>query len=406
MNWRAHHRFGWRFAATAVVVVACSTTQSGRGATQHDSRAGAPRDRLVYADGVEGIAAALDSFPIVALADLHGAAELGAFRRRLLADDRVLDRVQDVVIEAGNSLYQPLADRYVRGDSVSPDSLRLIWNNTTQSPLNTLDAPLYAQDILRTVREANARRALGKRVRVLLADPPIEWGAVTTLGDFRRFLSQRRVSHVRVLSDSVIARGHRAIFICGGLHLLRTTAGGQPNGPMATTTQRMLLVHPRSVYVILIFDGFGGATSRYEPLMTALPRESLVPFAGNMIASLPAVDVMSATPGAPEGSQLTTTPGAGRDAPSIYSGLALADVADAYLYLLPFSEMTVAAADLSGYRADPARLAELDRRQRIVTGEAFDTASFFAPPRRLLYGAWRGDRNVRRPALPTRPPGG
>ena len=394
-------------ASVALVAAALATAcLTGVGQPRAESNEPPPpvaATALPHSDGVAAIASALDSFPIVAVADLHGAAELGAFRSRLLADARVLDRVDDVVIEAGNSLYQPLADRYVRGDSVEMDSLRLIWNNTTQSPLNTLDAPLYAEDVLRAIRVANQRRRSARPVRVLLADPPIEWNDVHTRADAMRFLSQRRVSHVRVLSDSVLALGHRAIFICGALHLMRATSGVSPDAPLATTTQRMLRSRPRSVYVILIFDGFGGSTAKYEPLMNALPRESVVPFSGTQVGALMAEEVMSPTPNAPAAPPLTISPNAGADAPSIFAGLTMSDIADAYLYLLPFSQLTVARADLRRYRTTPALLAELDRRRRIMTGEPFDTAAFFAPPTAtLLYGQSRGDRNVRRPA-PARP---
>ena len=387
----------------AMLTVACHAGVRQPAAATRRNASARSGGGLTYQDGVAGIAVTLDSFPIVAISDLHGVAELGVFRHRLLSDERVLDRIQDVVIEAGNSLYQPLADRYVRGEPVPIDSLRLIWNNTTQSPLNTLDAPLYAEDILGTVRSANATRRPDQRVRVLLADPPLDWSVARTRADVVRFLSQRRVSHVRVLSDSVLAKGHRALFICGGLHLLRTTAGVTGNSPTATTVQRVLLAHPGSVYVVLVFDGFGGTTATYEPLMNVLPRESLVPFPGSVLAKLGAEEVMSATPGAPPGQALTFVPtpngmSAMPNGPSIVAGLTLSDIADAYLYLRPFTELTLAIPDLSRYRRDPALLAELDRRQRIMTGDPFDTAAFFAPTAStLIYGRSRGDRNVRRP---------
>jgi hypothetical protein len=387
-------------ATITLVATLLVTGCHGRAARQH-----AEARELPHSDGVAAIALALDSFPIVAIADLHGAAELGAFRNRLLSDPRVLDRINDVVIEAGNSLYQPLADRYVRGDSVGIDSLRLIWNNTTQSPLNTLDASLYAEDILRTVRQANQLRRSARPVRVLLADPPIEWNDVRTRADAMRFLSQRRTSHVRVLADSVLAHRHRAIFICGSLHLMRTTAGVTPEAPFATTTQRVLRDWPRSMYVVLIFDGFGRSAAKYEPLMNALPRESLVPFAAGLVGALSAEEVMGPTPGVPDATALTLAPNAAADAPSIFAGLRMSDLADAYLYLRPFSQLTVAVPDLARYRTTPALLEELDRRQRIMTGEPFDTTAFFSTPASpLLYGPSRGDRNVRRPRPPIRPP--
>jgi hypothetical protein len=156
---------------------------------------------------------------------------------------------------------------------------------------------------------------------------------------------------------------------------------------------------------VLIFDGFGGSTAKYEPLMNALPRESLVPFAGGWVGALMAEEVMAPTPGASDATPLTISPNAGADSPSIFAGLRLSDLADACLYLRPFSELTLAVPELGRYRTTPALLAELDRRQRIMTGAPFDTAAFFATPSsRLLYGPSRGDRNVRRPRPPVRPP--
>jgi hypothetical protein len=341
------------------------------------------------------VLAALDSAPIVAIADLHGSKELGDFRMRLLRAGGLPGRAQDVVIEAGNALYQVIADRYVSGESVPFDSVRLIWNNTTQSPFNTLDNPVYAEDILRAVREVNAQQPRDKRLRVLLADPPIDWDRVKTRDDVAPFMMQRRESQAQVLLDSVLAKGHRALFFCGGVHLMRSSALGSRVTARATTTQRVLARAPGSMFVVLIFDGFGGSAARYEPMIDELPRESLVSTRGTFLEPLSAEDVFSATPGTPPGAGPAVISGNGA---SVYAGLRLSDVSDAYLYLRPFRELTLSMTDLTRYRANPALLAELDRRQRIRTGTPFDTAAFFAPPSsRLLLGPWRGDMNIRMP---------
>jgi hypothetical protein len=342
---------------------------------------------------VAGVIAALDSAPIVAIADLHGSQELGDFRVRLLRSSNLLGHVNDIVIEAGNSLYQSLADRYVENESVPYDSVRLIWNNTTQSPFNTLDSPVYAEDVLRVVREVNATAPRERRLRVLLADPPVDWDRVKAREDIAPFMAKRRDSHARVLVDSVLAKGRRAVFFCGGIHLMRTTTLGVRTPSRATTTQRVLAEVPHSMFVVMIFDGLGGSTARFEPWVDELPRESFVRVRRTFLEPLLAEDVFSATPGAPPGAGPAVISGAGA---SIYAGLRLADVADAYLYLRPFHELTLSPTDLTRYRVNPALLAELDRRQRIRTGAAFDTVAFFAPPQsKFLFGPWRADMNVR-----------
>jgi hypothetical protein len=55
--------------------------------------------------------------------------------------------------------------------------LRAVWRNTTQSPRQTWDAPVYEQ-FYRTVRAVNWARPGGRQIRVLLGDPAIDWVAV------------------------------------------------------------------------------------------------------------------------------------------------------------------------------------------------------------------------------------
>jgi hypothetical protein len=281
----------------------------------------------------------------------------------------------------------------VNGEAVSYDSVRLIWNNTTQSPFNTLDDPVYAEDILRVVREVNESLPREHRLRVLLADPPIDWDRVTSREDIAPFMAQRRESHARVLTDSVLAKGHRALFFCGAVHLMRATTLGAETPARATTTQRVLAKAPGSMFVVLIFNGLGGSASRYEPLVDELPRETLVSTRKTFLEPMLAEVAFSATPGTPPSAGPAVISGNG---PSIYAGLRLSDVADAFLYLRPFGELALSTPDLTRYRQSPALLAELDRRQRIRSGVPFDTAAFFAPPAsRLLLGPWRADMNIR-----------
>jgi len=41
-------------------------------------------------------------------------------------------KVNDIAVECGNSLYQPILDRYIAGDGVPLSEARRIWRDTTQ----------------------------------------------------------------------------------------------------------------------------------------------------------------------------------------------------------------------------------------------------------------------------------
>ncbi|MDF1501917.1 hypothetical protein [Roseisolibacter sp. H3M3-2] len=365
------------------------------------SAAKRPSDRTPppHVDGADGILAVLDSVPLVALVDVHAAAEAGAFYRRLIAHPRFADRVDDVVVEFGNERHQALADRYVgyrAGPPVAADSLRMIWEDNTQGALPTTWAPMYG-DVLHAVRAANAARPAGRRVRVLLGDPAVEWRTVTR--DALWEIHKRRGDRMRELArDSVLAKGRRGIVIAGGSHVRRVPRVDPATGARADAKWGDLASR---VFVVRVHAGFGAPAARHEATMDALPAGALLRVRGTFLAALPADSVDAATPGAPD---RPPPPGAR----SAQAGLSLADVADGYLYLGPIGAMTLSHFDPDRVRRDPARLRELHRRSCMMSGRGVDTTRLFrAPPSpRLFPGGLRGSYVDWEPAgpLPERAP--
>ena len=47
------------------------------------------------------------------------------------------DKVNDIEVECGNSLYQPTLDRYIAGEDVPFTEVRKVWRNTTQPMCGT-----------------------------------------------------------------------------------------------------------------------------------------------------------------------------------------------------------------------------------------------------------------------------
>lgn len=73
---------------------------------------------------------------------IHGNEQGHQFRLALIRNHRFAETVNDIVVEFGNSLYQDVMDRFVRGEDVSYDALRQVWQNTTQ-PNAVWDRPIY-----------------------------------------------------------------------------------------------------------------------------------------------------------------------------------------------------------------------------------------------------------------------
>ncbi len=78
------------------------------------------------------IVRAFQTYPLVALSEMHGNAESKALFAAVVRDSTFQALVSDIVVEFGNARFQDVVDRYVAGDDVPPDDLRRIWRDTTQ----------------------------------------------------------------------------------------------------------------------------------------------------------------------------------------------------------------------------------------------------------------------------------
>src|SRR5688572_1944478 len=82
-------------------------------------------------DPFEAIADALTTYRVVGLGEgAHRGEQDHAFRLALVRHARVAERAQDIVTECGNSRYQDVMDRYIRGDEVPQAQLRRTWEDS------------------------------------------------------------------------------------------------------------------------------------------------------------------------------------------------------------------------------------------------------------------------------------
>src|SRR5216117_3987415 len=64
------------------------------------------------------ILAAFDKYEVVAMPQGHGLQDLDDFILTLIRTPAFSEKVNDIEFECGNSLYQPLLDRYIAGEDV------------------------------------------------------------------------------------------------------------------------------------------------------------------------------------------------------------------------------------------------------------------------------------------------
>jgi hypothetical protein len=218
----------------------------------------------------------------------------------LLADPRLPDVVDDIIVEWGNPLYQDTIDAFIAGQPVADAELRPVWRNTTQSPLETWDAPVYEQSY-RLVRVVNWPLPGRQQIRVLAGDSPIDWAKITTASQLRPTPS-RNTFVASLVDKQVLAKGHRALLCYGMTGLFHGT--GMTGAIEQATGQR--------IYVIADPVPLAGDPSGLAAKLSGYPRNTVVPAAGTWLGSFDAglfvAEAHASQPGNPAS---TPTPAAG-----------------------------------------------------------------------------------------------
>lgn len=219
------------FAAAAVITEHSQLTP----ASAHTDTSFAGQVDPQPREAAQAIIELFEEYPLIALGEAHLLQEEHDFIDMLLHQPAFARKVDAIVVEFGNALYQDIADRFIAGEPVANEDLKQIWRNTTVTGGNPVwDAPVYEQ-FFRIVREINRSHHSGKQIRVLLGDPPIDWSSVKTLDNFAQFALQRDAHYASVVEQEVLRKGQRALLIAGNGHFLRgLRADGDPSQPGST----------------------------------------------------------------------------------------------------------------------------------------------------------------------------
>ena len=286
---------------------------------------------------IGAISEMLASHRVVAIGNVEfrGNEQCQAFLRSLVRDSRFRATGTDIVVEFGNARYQPLIDRFVGGEDVSYGDLRQVWQNTTQVEWEW-DLPIY-EEFFRTVRAVNASLPRQRKLRVILADPPIDWSIVRSQAALASVAITREDYAVRAIRRDVLAQGRQALVIFGAGHLLRHPASStQPSNGLVERLER-----EDGVTVFTAIPEVRRDLTALDSTASSWPIPSLILLRGTSL-----------------GTAHWTTPD-GRATP------ALQDQADAILFLGPPSMMTSArlspalCADSVYMTMRPSRLALL-----------------------------------------------
>jgi hypothetical protein len=225
----------------------------------------------------DGIFAAFQRRPIVALSDDHGMAQEEDFYASLARDKRFPDAVGNVVVEFGDAAQQATLDRYLAGDAIPYEDLRSVWSDTV-GWIPTVNALGYV-NFFAQVRAVNLGLPADKRIRVWLGDPPIDWSKIKTKEDFLPKLGQRNQYPADIIKTEILAKGKKALVIYGGFHFY------------GEKSLRGIVEHdyPETFFIVTAYRGFtdSGCSKAFEEAIRSWPNPALAkPVRGTKLEGL------------------------------------------------------------------------------------------------------------------------
>jgi hypothetical protein len=191
------------------------------------------------------IAKQFDEHSLIMIGELHRWEQLHAFLRAMIRNSEFVCRADDIVVEFGNSRLQALADTYASGGSVTDTQLQSLWRETSV-PL-TWNSPVYRQ-FYETVREINQKQLCSHPIRIILADPPLDWSKIQSAKDYAPW-ADRDGSFADVVEREVLSKHHRAFLLAGQFHVVKKTPEGDEDGPRAA--ELIERKHPGSLFSIV-----------------------------------------------------------------------------------------------------------------------------------------------------------
>ncbi|WP_410622327.1 hypothetical protein [Amycolatopsis sp. cmx-8-4] len=220
-------------------------------------------------DAAGALLAAFDDHALVA----KSSPDVGSFLLDLVRDPRLPGKVNDIAVECGNSLYQPILDAYIAGADIPIADVRPVWRNTTQP---SCGFSTFYEQLFPLVRQVNTTLPASRRIRVLACDPPVDWSRIHHPADFTPF-EDRDPAIVSVLKTQVLQKHRKALLLFGLGHLTHNTG---------SAVGRLEQEYPGSAFVVADHRGFLKDNARLEPRLGSWP--SLITLKSSWLGQLDA----------------------------------------------------------------------------------------------------------------------
>ena len=193
-------------------------------------------------DATTAILGAFDKYEVVGMDAAHGNKDLDDLILHLIRDPAFPHKVNDIVVECGNSLYQGILDRYIGGDNVPLSEVQQAWSDTTAKMCSVSG---FYEILFPLVRRINQKLSPETRLHVLAGDPPLDWSKVK---DQSEVMLDRDANVASVMEREVLAKHRKALMLFGTMHLFHSNKYA-PRG-LESAVARYEVNYPGVTFVI------------------------------------------------------------------------------------------------------------------------------------------------------------
>jgi hypothetical protein len=231
-------------AVVFIFNLAAFAQDRGRGPAPEQNMANVPPPVLKGKDPIpepaqKAILALFDKYEVVGMEQGHGSRDVDDFIYDLIRNPAFPGKVNDIAVECGTSLYQPVMDRYLAGEDVPLTEVQQFWRNTTQPGCGLSVLPEQLPALLRAI---NQRLPQEKKLRLLGGDPPFGGN-----GNMAQHMG-RDENIASVMEKEVLSKHRKALMLFGTGHLFH-------HGRTAVATYEK--DYPNVTFVIMDHHGFG-----------------------------------------------------------------------------------------------------------------------------------------------------
>jgi len=189
-----------------------------------------------------------ETYDLVSIGEIHGSNDLHQLYIELIKNKEFQEKVNVIVLEFGNALYQETLDKYIANEDVPYKNVQKVWRNMLVSQMVSYHADEFAA-FVKTVREENKKIPKHKKMRVVVGGVPFDWEKPGFEKGWNLFHKNnpRDPHYAKVVINEVLNKNKKALLISGSLHLKK----------MSYIPAIINQKYPGKLYAFLTANGFG-----------------------------------------------------------------------------------------------------------------------------------------------------